>query len=92
MSFSARLMVMQHGYESVSTGLYDTWGYLRRILPRHGVHITRRVIDRKPAEVPVESVTSPRALRRILRQTVFERRDRSRQEDEAYAEEEEAAV
>ena len=91
MSFSARLMVMQHGYESVSTGLYDTWGYLRRILPRHGIHITRRVIDRKPAEVPVESVTSPRALRRILRQTVFESRDRSRQEQEAF-EEEEAAV
>jgi len=79
MSFSARLMVMQHGYESVSTGLYDTWGYLRRILPRHGVHITRRVIDRKPAEVPVESVASPAAMHRMLRETVFERRSRSRQ-------------
>jgi NTE family protein len=76
MSFSARLMVLQHGYESVSTGLYDTWGYLRRILPRHGIHITRRVIDRKPAEVPVESVVSAGVLQRLLRQTVFDRRTR----------------
>ena len=52
MSFSARLMVMQHGYESVSNGLQDTWGYLRRILPRHGIHITRHVVDRKPSQVP----------------------------------------
>jgi hypothetical protein len=82
MSYSARLMVLQHGYESVSTGLYDTWGYLRRILPRHGVHITRRVLDRKPTEVPVESVVSSGVLQRLLRQTVFDRRAR-RADDEA---------
>jgi NTE family protein len=81
MSFSARLMVMQHGYESVSTGLYDTWGYLRRILPRHGIHITRRIIDRKPAEVPVETMTSANVLERLLRQTVFDRRERARIEE-----------
>ena len=57
MSFSARLMVLQHGYESVSNGLDDTWGYLRRILPRHGVHISRRVVEKR-AEVPVESYES----------------------------------
>jgi NTE family protein len=76
MSFSARLMVLQHGYESVSNGLYDTWGYLRRILPKHGVHITRRVVDRKPVQVPVESFESSSLLNRLLRQTVFDRRPR----------------
>ncbi len=76
MSFSARLMVMQHGYESVSNGLYDTWGYLRRILPKHGVHITRRNIDRKPVQVPIESFDQPNLLSRLLRQTVFDRRPR----------------
>jgi NTE family protein len=81
MSFSARLMVMQHGYESVSTGLYDTWGYLRRILPRHGIHITRRNIDRKPAQVPVETIASANMLERLLRQTVFDRRPRVRVEE-----------
>jgi predicted acylesterase/phospholipase RssA len=79
MSFSARLMVLQHGYESVSTGLYDTWGYLRRILPRHGVHITRRVLDRKPTEVPVE--VSGGVLQRLLRQTVLDRRPRRLEEE-----------
>ena len=76
MSYSARLMVLQHGYESVSNGLYDTWGYLRRILPKHGIHITRRVVDRKPQQVPVTSVDSAGLLQRVLRQTVFDRRPR----------------
>ena len=75
MSFSARLMVMQHGYESVSNGLQDTWGYLRRILPRHGIHITRRVIDRKPVAA-TKSVESASILLRVLRQTVLARRPR----------------
>jgi hypothetical protein len=68
----------------VSTGLYDTWGYLRRILPKHGVRITRRIIDRKPQQVPVETVDSAGRLERLLRQTVFDRRSRARQlgEDE----------
>ena len=75
MSFSARLMVLQHGYESVRNGLDDTWGYLRRILPRHGVHISRRVVERR-ADVPVESYESTNMLERLLRQTVFARRPR----------------
>ncbi len=76
MSFSARLMVLQHGYELVSTGLQDTWGYLRRVLPKHGIHISRRVVDRKPAAVPVETIQSGPLLLRLLRQTVFDRRPR----------------
>ena len=83
MSFSARMMVLQHGYESVSNGLLDTWGYLRRILPKHGIHISRRVVDRKPVRVPVESVRSTPLLRRLLRQTVFDRRPRVQVVDDA---------
>jgi predicted acylesterase/phospholipase RssA len=74
MSYSARLMVLQHGYESVSNGLYDTWGYLRRILPKHGIHISRRNIERKPVTVPVGSYRTPNLLQRLMRQTVFARR------------------
>lgn len=74
MSFSARLMVLQHGYESVSSGLYETWGYLRRVLPRHGIHITRRVLEQRLVDVPVESVTAPGRLQRLMRDTVFARR------------------
>lgn len=74
MSYSARLMVLQHGYESVSNGLYDTWGYLRRILPKHGIHISRRNIERKPVQVPLDSYSMPNLLGRLMRQTVFARR------------------
>ncbi|MFI5038563.1 MAG: patatin-like phospholipase family protein [Solirubrobacterales bacterium] len=74
MSYSARLMVLQHGYESVSNGLYDSWGYLRRILPKHGIHISRRNIERKPVQVPLESYRMPNLLSRLMRQTVFARR------------------
>ncbi len=74
MSYSARLMVLQHGYELVSNGLYDTWGYLRRILPKHGIHISRRNIERKPVTVPVASYRTPNLLQRLMRQTVFARR------------------
>jgi predicted acylesterase/phospholipase RssA len=75
MSFSARLMVMQHGYESVSNGLQETWGYLRRILPKHGIHITRRVVERKP-QASAAAIESTNLLRRVLRQTVLARRPR----------------
>ena len=84
MSFSARLMVMQHGYESVSNGLQDTWGYLRRILPKHGIHVTRRVVDRKPTAA-AKSIDSESLLRRVLRQTVLARRPRVQLVDDSDA-------
>jgi predicted acylesterase/phospholipase RssA len=78
MSFSAQLIVLQHGYESVIQGLHRSWSYLERILPKHGIEITRRVVDRKPAEVPVADLElKPRLLGR-LSQTVLDRRVPSR--------------
>lgn len=76
MSFSARLMVLEHGYESVSSGLYETWEYLRRTLPRHGIHITRRLIEQRPIDLPVETAERPGRLRRLMRETVFAHRPR----------------
>jgi predicted acylesterase/phospholipase RssA len=84
MSFSARMMVAQHGYESVSNGLQDTWGYLRRILPKHGIHITRRVVDRKP-KAAAETIESSPLLFRVLRQTVLARRPRVQVVDDSDA-------
>ncbi|MHB8572567.1 MAG: patatin-like phospholipase family protein [Candidatus Dormibacteria bacterium] len=70
MSFSARLMVAQHGYESVTQGLEQSWDYVQRVLHRHGVSVTRDLIRRKPREVEASEVESPSLLRR-LRQTVL---------------------
>src|SRR5262249_37389159 len=68
-TFSAQLIVMQHGYESVASGLNRGWSYLQRILPEHGIEITRKVIDRKPLHVPVAEMKARQTIFRRLRQT-----------------------
>ena len=73
MSFSAQMIVLQHGYETVISGLYESWPYLSRILPRHGIEITRRVVERKPLQVPVEAMEQGNMLARLF-QTVLDRR------------------
>jgi NTE family protein len=78
MSFSAQLIVMQHGYESVASGLSRSWSYLQRILPEHGIEITRKVIDRKPLHVPVAEMKAQRTIFGRLRQTVLDRRTEPR--------------
>src|SRR5207245_6610415 len=75
MSFSAQLIVLQHGYESVIQGLHRSWPYLQRILPEHGIEITRKVVDRKPFVPVAELEVKPRLLGR-LGQTVLDRRSR----------------
>jgi NTE family protein len=74
MSFSAQMIVMQHGYETVNTGLYQSWRYLSRILPKHGIEITRRVVEGKPLEVPVQDLERGGNLLGRLFQTVLDRR------------------
>ena len=74
MSFSAQMIVMQHGYETVNTGLYQSWRYLSRILPKHGIEITRRVVEGKPLEVPVQDLQRGGNLLGRLFQTVLDRR------------------
>ncbi|HEV1998222.1 MAG TPA: hypothetical protein VGR61_08855, partial [Candidatus Dormibacteraeota bacterium] len=75
MSFSAQMIVLQHGYETVTTGLHRTWPYLSRILPKHGIEVTRRVVDRKPLQVPVQEMERGGNVVARLFQTVLDRRD-----------------
>jgi hypothetical protein len=74
MSFSAQLIVLQHGYESVVQGLHQSWPYLKRILPAHGIQITRDIVKQKPEEVPVWILEERATLLGRLRQTVLDRR------------------
>ncbi|HEV3232906.1 MAG TPA: patatin-like phospholipase family protein [Candidatus Dormibacteraeota bacterium] len=74
MSFSARLIVLQHGYETVTTGLHGLWPYLSKILPKYGIEITREVLDRKPPELPVEEMERRIGVLGRLRHTVLDRR------------------
>ncbi|MEA2684727.1 MAG: hypothetical protein QOK05_3055 [Chloroflexota bacterium] len=74
MSFSAQMIVLQHGYETVTSGLYKTWPYLSKILPKHGIEVTRRVVDRKPLQVPVQEMERGGNVVGRLFQTVLDRR------------------
>jgi predicted acylesterase/phospholipase RssA len=74
MSFSAQMIVLQHGYETVTGGLYEMWPYLSRILPKHGIEITRKVIESKPIEVSVKEMEQQGNLLGRLFQTVLDRR------------------
>jgi predicted acylesterase/phospholipase RssA len=75
MSFSAQMIVLQHGYETVTTGLYRSWPYLSRILPQHGIEVTRKVVDRKPLQVPVDDMERGGNVVARLFQTVLDRRN-----------------
>jgi predicted acylesterase/phospholipase RssA len=74
MSFSAQMIVLQHGYETVTGGLYEMWPYLSRILPKHGIEITRKVIESKPIEVSVKDMERQGNMVTRLFQTVLDRR------------------
>jgi NTE family protein len=74
MSFSAQMIVLQHGYETVTSGLYQSWPYLSRVLPRHGIEITRKVVDRKPLQVSVNDMERGGNVLARLFQTVLDRR------------------
>jgi NTE family protein len=74
MSFSAQMIVLQHGYETVISGLYKTWPYLSKILPMHGIEVTRRVVERRPLPVPVREMERGGNLVGRLFQTVLDRR------------------
>jgi hypothetical protein len=69
MSFSARLMVAQHGYESVMVGLEQSWDYVEEVLRRHGVRIRRdrrRVREVSPDEIRHDDELIARLQRTVL--------------------------
>jgi NTE family protein len=73
LSFSAQMIVLQHGYETVINGLSRSRPHLSRILSSHGIEITRKIGDIKPLEVPVaEMETHGRSLGRLFK-TVLDR-------------------
>src|SRR5258708_7285881 len=74
MSFSAQMIVLQHGYETVISGLYQNWPYISRVLPRHGIEITRKLVESKPLEVSVKEMEKQGNMIGRLFQTVLDRR------------------
>jgi NTE family protein len=70
MSTSARLVVAQHGYESVLDGMTRNHAHFSSVMARHGIEISPAILDARPWHVPLESIDSAEMPDR-LQQTVF---------------------
>jgi predicted acylesterase/phospholipase RssA len=51
MRYSARVIIAQHGFESVTLGLADRYPELKAMLQRHGLEITRRYVIEELAHI-----------------------------------------
>jgi NTE family protein len=70
MSTSARLVVAQHGYESVMDGMTGNHVHFATVMARHGIEISPAILDARPWRVPLESIETSDMPDR-LQQTVF---------------------
>jgi NTE family protein len=70
MSTSARLVVAQHGYESVLDGMTRNRAHFSGVLARHGIEISPTILDARPWRVPLESIETGEMPARI-QETVF---------------------
>ena len=70
MSTSARLVVAQHGYESVLDGMSRNHAHFSAVLARHGIEISPTILDARPWSVPVRGLDSAELTARLQR-TVF---------------------
>lgn len=65
MRYAARLVVAQHGFEAVTVNLAEDYARYKRILGRHGIPITRRLVIEELAEIH-RSGYSSRVIRDVL--------------------------
>ncbi len=65
MRYSARLIVAQHGFESVTLDLARDYQYYKQALARHGIPITRRLVIEEFKEIS-DSNYDPAVIRQIL--------------------------
>ena len=70
MSTSARLVVAQHGYESVLDGMTRNHAYFTEVMARHGIEISPTILDARPWSVPLDSIEDSELPGR-LQQTIF---------------------
>ncbi|MBI4673756.1 MAG: patatin-like phospholipase family protein [Chloroflexi bacterium] len=65
MRYSARLILAQHGFESVTLRIAEDYAHYKTLLGRHDIAITRRVLLQELRALQQDSL-STRTLRRIL--------------------------
>jgi len=65
MRYSARLAVGRHGFEAVTVNLAEEYPTYKEILARHGIPITRSLVNEELTEIS-QSNYDPQVIRRIL--------------------------
>ncbi|HSR29156.1 MAG TPA: patatin-like phospholipase family protein [Anaerolineae bacterium] len=65
MRYSSRLTVARHGFESITVDLAEDYPRYKKILARHGVPLSRRLVISELAEIYL-SDNDPDVIRRIL--------------------------
>lgn len=67
MRYSARLLLARHGFESVTMNIAEDYAYYEKMLDRHHVRITRRILLEELYALQ-HNGNSPQTLRQILEQ------------------------
>jgi hypothetical protein len=65
MHYSSRLLVAQHGFESVTMDLATDYELYKEVLARHAIRITRRLVIEELLEIE-QSNNDPEVIRRVL--------------------------
>jgi predicted acylesterase/phospholipase RssA len=65
MRYSTRLTVARHGFESVTLDLEQDYHHYKKILARHGIPLSRRLVIAELAQIE-QSGYDPQVIRRIL--------------------------
>jgi NTE family protein len=65
MRYSARLIVAHHGFISITLDLAKEYSFYKETLARHGIRISRRLVNEELAEIE-NSGYDPEVIRRIM--------------------------
>jgi len=73
--YASRLRVINHGFESVTVGLCENIPYFQRVLARHGIDISPRLVQEELEDIR-DGNYAPDVLRRVFAQS-DERREQA---------------
>ena len=65
MYYGSRLMLAEHGFETVTSGLLAHYDYYRQVLKRHGIEVHTDFVQRELAAMQ-RSGNNPAVVREII--------------------------
>lgn len=75
MDYASRLLVINHGFETVTVGLCENFPYFQRVLARHDIHISPRLVQEELEDIRAANY-APEVLRQVFAKSQ-NRRDRT---------------